>query len=144
MEPPARHLLLYDGDCGLCDRSVRFVAERDPGGLFAFAPLASDRARAVLARHDVPPDEPARTFFVAADAETRRERLLSRSDAAVFVGRTLGAGVGLGARVLRVLPRRLRDAAYDFVARHRHRFFPRPASCAVAPAPPPEPPVEAP
>jgi predicted DCC family thiol-disulfide oxidoreductase YuxK len=110
---------------------VQFVARRDAHGLFAFAPLQGEGARAALRRHAVPDDGPARTFYVVADEGTERERVLARSDAAAFVGRALGAGPGLGARVLRVLPRRLRDAAYDLVARHRHRFFPPPAECAL-------------
>lgn len=126
-------IVLYDGVCGLCNRLVRMILRRDPEGIFRFAPLQGDLARAVLARN-LSAREQLETVYVVSAPGTPHERLLSHSDAAVFIlGRIRGP-----LRVLRwlgLLPRFLRNALYSVVARHRYRWFGRFETC---PLPPPE------
>jgi predicted DCC family thiol-disulfide oxidoreductase YuxK len=124
----ARHLLLYDGECALCNASVRFVRARDRRGRFGFASLQSGEAGARLASFGVrvaaesdDRDSPG-TFYVIEDAEAGRPRLHDRSSAALFVARELGLPWS-AASVLALLPRAWRDRLYDVVARHRRSFF---------------------
>ena len=49
--------------------------------------------------------------------------LLARSDAVLHILRRLGGGWKVLAGVLSVVPRGLRDATYDFIARIRYRIF---------------------
>jgi predicted DCC family thiol-disulfide oxidoreductase YuxK len=120
-------LILYDGVCGLCNRSVRFVLKHDRGGIFRFASLQSAAAREILARHGLTPDA-LDTFYVVADFGLAGERVLSRSAAAIYTAETLG-GVWKAATLLRLLPRRVRDWAYDMVARHRYQVFGKYDAC---------------
>src|SRR6476620_7888802 len=46
-----RHLLLFDGHCGLCTAFVQFILPRDRGGIFRFASLSSPDGRATVTRH---------------------------------------------------------------------------------------------
>ena len=48
-----RHLVLYDGVCGLCNGFVRFVLRRDTAARFVFAPLQSELASRTLAPHGI-------------------------------------------------------------------------------------------
>jgi predicted DCC family thiol-disulfide oxidoreductase YuxK len=48
-------IVLYDGDCGLCNRWVQFVLKRDRRQLFRFASLQSETARELLREHGVSP-----------------------------------------------------------------------------------------
>ena len=130
---PACHLMLYDAVCGLCNRVNRFVLARDRAGLFRFASLQSDAAREALRPHGRDPRS-LDTFFVLADQGTVRERLLSRSDAALFVLEAVGGAWRL-LSFFRAVPRPFRDLVYDLVARHRYRLFGRSETC---PVPPPE------
>jgi predicted DCC family thiol-disulfide oxidoreductase YuxK len=137
-------VIFYDGVCGFCDRTVRFVLRRDDQARFRFAPLQSDYAAAVLARHgrDAAGLD---TVALLLDAGTERERLLVRSDAVLAILRRLG-GVWTPLAGLRWLPRRWRDAAYDAFARRRYRWFGRFETCPLPPpalrarlaAPPPD------
>jgi predicted DCC family thiol-disulfide oxidoreductase YuxK len=69
-----------------------------------------------------------RTFVVIADG-----RAYVRSDAAIRVARFLrGAWKLLG--VIKIVPRPIRDCAYDVVARNRYRWFGRHDAC-IAPTP---------
>jgi predicted DCC family thiol-disulfide oxidoreductase YuxK len=115
-----RDLLLFDGDCGLCDRLVRLVAHRDLDGRFDLAPLQGPTARETLARLGRAP--PALdTLLVIADYREAAPRVLERSAAALQVAAALGPPLSW-LRALRRLPPTLLDRAYDLVARHRRRL----------------------
>ena len=116
-------IVYYDGLCGLCDRFVQFVLRRDRGARYRFAPLqgntAQERVPATL--------DPQASQTVIFEEEGR---FRVRSDAALAVLAGLGGAWRLTA-LLRVIPRPVRDAVYDAVARHRHRWFGRRAECRV-------------
>jgi len=112
--------LFYDGSCALCHWAVRFVLARDPEGrAFRFAPLDSDafRGAAPEAVRAALPD----SFVV----ETSDGRLLTRSTALLHLLDRLGGPWRVLGRAARIVPRSLRDALYDFVARVRYRVFGR-------------------
>lgn len=114
-------VVLYDGLCPVCNRLNLFVLHRDHPGRFRYAPLQSAFAHQVLARHQSrPPD--LETVYVVAESGTTGERLLARADAILYVLRALGGGWRLLAAVAGLFPRRLRDTAYNLIARNRYRF----------------------
>ena len=125
-------LILYDGVCGLCNRLNQFVLRRDAADRFRFASLQGSLAGALLRRYG----RDARdldTVYVVKNYGAPDEALLSRSRAVLFVLETLGGAWRL-ARVLRLLPGRWVDAAYDQIARRRYRWFGRTDACPL-PAP---------
>jgi predicted DCC family thiol-disulfide oxidoreductase YuxK len=115
-------VILFDGLCNLCAGSVRFVLERDPAGVFDFASLQSRAAREVLAEAGARADLP--DSIVLVDSEGTH----LRSEAALRIAARLRQPWPALA-VLRILPRRLRDAVYDVVARHRYRWFGKRDTC---------------
>lgn len=122
----ARQLVLYDGVCGLCDRAVQFLVAEDRAGALSFAPLQGEAAAAVRRRHRVA-DDLASMVFVR-DHGGAGERVFTRSSA------VLGALSAMGGfwRLVswgRAVPRPLRDALYDFVARRRYGWFGRLDAC---------------
>ena len=123
------HLVLYDGVCGFCSHLVQFLLEHDGRAVFEFAPLQGTTARSLIAKLGGNPDE-LTTFYVCANYRTASPRVLARSDAALFIAREIGwpwkAFVAA-----RVLPKVLRDAAYDLVAKTRYRVFGRLDQCLV-------------
>lgn len=129
--PPGRHLLLYDGVCGLCDRSVQFSLGHDRAGRFLYAPLQGETARQLAARLPLPTE--LETVVLITDPGTPRERVYLKSDAILIVLRHLG-GFWRALSWLRLIPRPLRNAAYDFVAARRYRWFGRFDTCRL-PAP---------
>ena len=125
----AAETIFYDGGCGLCHRFVRFLlAEDEAGRAFRFAPLqgAAFRAAVPEARRMGLPDS---IVLRSGDGA-----LLVRSSAVLHALDRLGGVWRLAGRLLTLLPRVLRDAAYDLVARLRHRLFRRPSeSCPLVP-----------
>lgn len=123
-------IILYDGVCGLCNRLNRFVLARDAAGRFRFAALQSRVAAEILGRHGRDPRD-LDTLYLVLEPGRPGERLLQKSDAVLWILRELGGGWRL-AGALRVVPRTIRDLAYDLVARSRYRVFGRYDACPVA------------
>jgi predicted DCC family thiol-disulfide oxidoreductase YuxK len=121
----AAETVFYAGDCGLCHRTVRFILSVDEEGCaFRFAPLGGDTFRARVPE-EVRAELPDSLVLLTEDG-----RLLVRSEATLHILRRLGGPWRVLGALLRVLPRWLRDGAYDAVARIRQRLFARPeASC---------------
>ncbi len=129
--PGTDHLVLYDGDCPLCHRSVRWLLRIDRRRRLQFAPLQGVTAAAVIDRAGLPDDLDSVLFVEHPGSD--RERVFARSTGVL---RALAA-IGGGWRVvswLRLVPRPLRDAVYDFVARRRNRWYGRLDGCPL-PAP---------
>jgi predicted DCC family thiol-disulfide oxidoreductase YuxK len=121
LEREVSHLVLYDGVCGLCDRFVQFLIRIDRHDRLRFAALQGPIGREILER-SARTATALSTVLVMADHGSPDERLLERSDAALFAIAACG-GVFATVRVLRLLPRFMRDAAYDLLAKHRYRLF---------------------
>ena len=127
--PLAGPVLLYDGTCGFCADSVQLVLRHDRRKTLRFAPLQGALGARVREQH--PELEGVDSMvWVELDAAGDPARVLTRSDAGLRIARYLGgwwrlAGAGY------VVPRRLRDAAYDLVARHRHRLRAGGPACLV-------------
>ena len=109
-------LLLFDGVCNLCNGFVQFVIARDPAGRFQFAPLQSAAAARVLRDARVGAPLPDTVVLV------ENGRTFTRSTAALRVARGLRAPWPLAYACI-IVPRPVRDWMYDFVARHRYRWF---------------------
>ena len=124
MTDPAGPLLLFDGVCNLCDGAVQFVMRHDRHARFRFAPLQSNAAQPILARAGLDARYLDSLVFVDEAGGVH-----VGSDAALGVGRRLDAPWNGLAAVGRFVPRRLRDAAYRAVARHRYRVFGQKEAC---------------
>lgn len=126
--PLARVLVFYDGGCGLCHRAVRFAAAEDRRPVpLRFAPLWGDTFQEALpadARAGLP-----RSLVLQAGG-----RLHTRSGATARLLQLLGGCWRPLGRLLLLVPRPVRDAAYDAVARMRHRLIRSPeAACPLLP-----------
>ena len=127
--PAARHLILYDGDCGFCRSAVLVVARLDPAGAFQFASLNSDLAGKLLAERRIAP-RGAGTMYVLPDWRRNGQPVLDRAAAALFIARGL-AWPWKGLAALGILPRPLLNRCYDAVARNRHRLARGTDACAT-------------
>lgn len=123
--------IFYDGHCGVCHWSVRFVARHDPDGkTFRFAPLRGEVFSQVLseAQQKELPD--------SLVVHTDQGRLLFRSQGTIYILRRLGGFWRLLGGLLWLVPRPLRDFGYETIARMRHRLAKPPAG--MCPLLPPE------
>jgi predicted DCC family thiol-disulfide oxidoreductase YuxK len=115
-------IVVFDGMCHLCARSVGFTLAHEHDHLIRFAAARSPAGRELLRRHGLEP-ETVPTLVVIKDgaALLRSAAVLEIASHLRLPWRLLG--------LLRVLPRRLRDAPYDVIAQNRYRWFGRRDAC---------------
>lgn len=116
---PAPDLLFFDGGCLFCQRRVRWLLARDRDRAFRFGPLQGETARRVLAGTGLA--EAVATLVLVRDPGTAQQENLTKSRAVAAVSARLPFPWRLGG-LLGLVPRVLGDAAYDWIARHRHRW----------------------
>lgn len=121
--PDSGSIIVFDGDCVLCNGWVRFLIRRDPARRFRFAAMRSDAGRALLGRHGLDPRDPASFLLVDECGAWTETRAITR----LLAG--LGAGWHMAALAIRAVPAGLRDAAYRRIARDRYRWFGRHDHC---------------
>ena len=128
-----RLLVLFDGHCGLCNRSVRWFLRRDRQDRLRFGPADSPKVAALLARHgfDWSDADGPSSIVVVECVETPAERLLIRSDAVLKMLGELPQPWPFVARCLKLIPRPLRDLCYRLIARWRYRIWGRLESCPI-------------
>lgn len=117
-------VVAFDGECLMCSRSIRWLAEHDPADQLRFTRLQSPQGREMEKRAGT---GDLMTALVAADG-----RIYSRSDAVLRICRALEWRFRAISWIGRTfIPRRFRDAAYDFIAARRHRWFGKGDACAM-------------
>lgn len=121
-------IVLYDGVCGLCDRSVQLILRNDRRGRFRFAALQSPVGGALLERFGLPADALDSIVLVEDGRAWRKSR------AALRIARGMDAPWPLLWPLI-VIPRPVADFVYDLVARNRYRMFGKLDACML---PPPE------
>jgi len=109
-------VLVFDGVCVLCSASTQFILAHDRERRFKFVVAQSPLGQA-LYRHFGLKSEDFETFILLENGAP-----LTKSDSAIRILELIGPPWSL-MRFFRVAPRPLRDAVYDFVARHRYRWF---------------------
>ena len=129
--PDGRALILYDGLCGFCNGTVRWLIKRDRRDRFRFAPQQSALAERVLTDQGVDREEmlDANSVYLVLNLGSVRERLLVRSDATIEALRLLGGLWGFAGRLLKLIPRFIRDYVYRLIARNRLRLAGRYEVC---------------
>ncbi len=115
-------LVLYDGLCRLCAGTVLFVITRDRRARVHFASMQSAVGQRLLARFGLPGDDLKTFVLVEASGH------FTRSTAALRTARYLD-GPWPWLYALIIVPRPIRDALYDWVARNRYRWFGRREAC---------------
>lgn len=115
---PVGQPIFYDGHCGLCHGLVRFVLSEDQSAHpFSFAPLQGEQIKRSIA-DGVRSQLPDSVVVVEEN-----NNVLTRSTAVIYVMKRLGGLWLFGATLLSLVPRTLRDLAYDAVASVRKRIF---------------------
>lgn len=123
----ARPIVIFDGDCGLCNGFVAWLIRRDRQARFLIAGSAGEVGRAALDAMGLPHDLADSTLVVAG-----QEGPHTRADAVAAVLAGLAWPWRAGA-ALRWVPRPLRDGAYGAVAKRRPRSPAEDPACGTPP-----------
>jgi predicted DCC family thiol-disulfide oxidoreductase YuxK len=115
-------IVLFDGVCELCTHSVKFILRRERTDVIRFVPLQSKVGHELLRGFGIDPEGIATFVFIT------KGKIYLRSDALVEIVQHLRMPWRM-LGWLGVVPRPLRDAVYDFIARNRYRWFGQRETC---------------
>jgi predicted DCC family thiol-disulfide oxidoreductase YuxK len=124
-----RHLVFYDGECGLCDQAVQFILKADTAALFAFAPLQGETAAHYIA-HLPAHLKNVDSLILVENYKSNAPKTFVLAQGALRIAWLLG-GVWKLVGWLSFLPSFLFDWIYQLVAKNRYRLFGQ--ACMVPP-----------
>jgi len=110
-------VILFDGVCGLCNKSVDILIKMDRRKRFKYTSLQGEYVKTL----DIEPDIDSIIFY-------QDGAVYYKSTAILKILQALG-GLWVMTRVFYLIPRVLRDFIYDSIAKYRYRIFGKLESC---------------
>jgi len=112
-------IIIFDGICGLCNRSVNLLIRLDKHKLFHYTPLQGEFVNTL----EITPDMDSIIFY---DDGT----LYYKSTAILKILNSLG-GIWVLTGIFYIIPRIIRDYIYDLIAKYRYKVFGKRESCRI-------------
>ncbi|MBU3682051.1 MAG: DUF393 domain-containing protein [Flavobacterium sp.] len=115
--PPDKIIVLYDGECGLCNRAVRFLLREDPADRFRFVSQQAELGKSIL-RHIGYSTQTSDTIVVYQP----NVAYYIQSEAVFYICKHASSKLKL-VLVFQVLPRIILNFMYSCVAKNRYSWF---------------------
>jgi predicted DCC family thiol-disulfide oxidoreductase YuxK len=117
-------VILFDGVCNLCNSSVTLVIKNDKAGVFRFAALQSEIGETLVATFGI------NTSKVDSILLIDQDKIYAKSTAALKIARHLSGAYPLLYGFI-IIPPVIRNLVYDFIAKHRYKWFGRKDTCMI-------------
>ncbi len=117
-------VIVFDGVCNWCNAWINFTIDHDPQGKFKLGTLQSEQAEQILQALQLSTED-FETFLLL-----ERTHVFTKSTAVLRIARHL-SGLWPLLYLFIVVPRPLRDAIYDIVARNRYKLMGKAETCRV-------------
>ena len=121
---PNHKIILFDGVCNLCNRSVNFIISKDSKDIFRFATLQSDIGMSLMSQHGINTTKTDSVILI--DTNEYHER----SSAILQIVKDLSGGYALLYFFI-IVPKCIRDWGYDYIAKNRYKWYGKKDSCMV-------------
>jgi len=118
-----KKIILFDGMCTFCNRSVQFIIHHDPHEHFLFASLQSDIGQHLLREHSIPESEDSLILM-------EQNSYYTQSTAVLTIARHLNGLFPL-LYILIIIPRSIRNLVYRYIANNRYKWFGKRTSCKI-------------
>jgi predicted DCC family thiol-disulfide oxidoreductase YuxK len=116
-------LILFDGFCNLCSRSVDFVIKRDKNKIFRYVALQSEAGNFLRDKYEIPVETDSVILW-------QNGKFFFHSEAALRIAVQLRFPWPLFG-VFRIVPAFIRDIVYRWIARNRYRWFGKREVCRI-------------
>lgn len=121
--PQSQKIILFDGLCGLCNKSVDWLLKKDTNEVFMFSPIQGEFASTLKIDHSLI-ENPESIIYLD------QKRLFSKSSAALRIAKELPFPWKL-LIVFYIIPNFLRDPIYEYIANNRYAWFGKSDSCSI-------------
>jgi len=119
-------LLLYDGNCALCNWAVKLVLSFDKKQIFRFASLQSQTGIKTIQKFRVEPNLDSIIVLV-------QNELFTEAEAVFKIAKILGFPLNI-ILIGSLLPAKTSKFIYQWIAKRRYTFFGKYDSCPIPPA----------
>ncbi|MFJ5624073.1 thiol-disulfide oxidoreductase DCC family protein [Peribacillus loiseleuriae] len=116
-------IVLFDGECHFCDKSVLFIIKRDPKAYYNFASLQSELGQGLLKKYNLKTNMES---FVLIE----HNKAYEKSTAALRVTKNLSWGWKFLYPLI-LVPIPLRNWAYEIIAKNRYKWFGKKDQCVI-------------
>ena len=121
-----KKIILFDGICNLCNRSINTIIKFDKKDKFRFCSLQSELGQHLIKNHLI--KEKHLTTIVLITSPTKHT---TKSKAIFQICKELGGVFTLIYYLFNFLPIKLTDTVYDLIAKNRYRLFGKKNACRV-------------
>jgi predicted DCC family thiol-disulfide oxidoreductase YuxK len=115
-------IILFDGFCNFCNRTVHIIIEYDKDAQFQFAASQSTAGIDILQKFNL--DQTSSASVILID----NEKVYIKTDAVIQIAKQLSGWPRL-LMGLKIVPKFLRDFGYDLIAKNRYTLFGKKDSC---------------
>lgn len=117
-------ILLFDGYCNLCNGCVKFVLKHEKNSLVKFASLQSETGEKLLNKYHINPKTTDSLVLI------ENGKAYIKSTAALKLSKYM-KGIYPFCMVFIIVPPIIRNWVYDFIAKHRYKWFGKSDTCMV-------------
>ena len=117
-------IILFDGVCNFCNRTINIILKYDKDAYFQFAASQSNAAMGIMQAFGL--EENAIASVILID----QEKVYTKTDAVIQIAKHLSGWPNLF-RLLKFIPKPMRDFAYDLIAKNRYALFGKMEKCRI-------------
>ena len=117
-------IILFDGVCNFCNRTINIILKYDKQAYFQFAASQSNAAIGVMQELGLEENTIASVILI------EQEKVYNKTDAVIQIANRLSGWPKLF-RVLKFIPKPIRDFAYDLIAKNRYALFGKKDNCMI-------------
>jgi len=119
-----QNIIIFDGVCNFCNKSVNFIINKDPNCHFIFTALQNKSAEELIIKYKVI------NYDIGSIILIKNEKYFLRSEAVFEIIKDL-SGYWYLFGVFRIIPLGIRDYIYKLVSKNRYKFFGKKDSCMI-------------
>lgn len=117
-------IIIFDGVCNFCNRTVNIILKHDKGNYFQFAPSQSNAAIEIMQHFSI--DQKSIDSVILID----NEKVYTKTDAVIQIAKYLNGWPNIF-RFIKLIPKPIRNFGYELIANNRYRLFGKKAACMV-------------
>ena len=111
-----KKIILFDGDCNLCNKYVNLIIRYDPKDNFRFATIKSQIGQNIIRNLDLINIQEDTILLI------KKKSIYIKSDAVIRILSCLQFPINM-LSLISLIPRFIRDYFYDIIAKNRKKIF---------------------
>lgn len=119
-----KHIIFFDGVCNMCNSFVRLIIKLDYKEQFIFCPISSKKGQKIINKFNLELKKIDSIILL------KNNKITLKSEAVIKILVSLNLFFRFFL-ILKILPSKLLDLIYDFIAKYRYKLFGRKESCII-------------